>query len=125
MAHFAKIEKNENNKWIVKEVHSINNDTIGEPNLSFPETEIIGQNFQKSIGLSGIWKQTSFNNNFRKQYAGIGYEYDDINDIFISPQPYASWTLDENFDWQAPIPSPGLKYFWNEDIQKWEKNNLL
>jgi hypothetical protein len=120
MAHFAKIEKNENNRWIVQEVHCINNVVIGEPDLSFPETELIGQNFQESLGLYGTWKQTSYNGSFRKQYAGIGYEYDEANDIFISPQPFLSWTLDENFDWQPPTPSPSPGHFWNEDAKQWQ-----
>jgi hypothetical protein len=123
MSHFARIE-NINNKWIVQEVHVINNDVVGEPELSFPDTEPLGQAFQASLGLSGIWKQTSYNNNYRKQYAGIGYEYDEENDVFIAPRPFDSWTLDQNFDWQPPVPRPqeGL-WTWNEENQEWEEIN--
>jgi hypothetical protein len=67
-------------------------------------------------------KRTSYNNNIRKQYAGIGYKYDSVNDVFIVPQPYPSWTLDENFDWQAPTPYPtgdGI-YTWNESTLSWD-----
>jgi hypothetical protein len=66
-------------------------------------------------------KRTSYNNNIRKQYAGIGYTYDPTNDVFIAPQPYASWSLNENFDWQAPTPMPndGNRYSWNEETQSW------
>jgi hypothetical protein len=67
-------------------------------------------------------KRTSYNNNIRKQYAGIGYKYDSANDVFIVPQPYPSWTLDENFDWQAPTPYPagdGI-YIWNELTLSWD-----
>jgi len=122
MSHFARIE-NINDKWIVQEIHVINNDVVGEPQLSFPDTEPLGQAFQESIGLSGTWKQTSYNNNYRKQYAGIGFEYDEINDVFISPRPFESWTLDENFDWQPPTPRPEGDWIWNEENGVWEEIN--
>ena len=66
-------------------------------------------------------KRTSYHGNIRKQYAGIGYTYDETNDVFIVPQPYPSWTLDANYDWQAPVPYPtdGGVYVWNEETQKW------
>jgi len=64
-------------------------------------------------------KRTSYNNNIRKQYAGIGFTYDDINDVFIAPKPYPSWSLDNNFDWQAPSPRPSDKCVWDEDLGKW------
>jgi hypothetical protein len=65
--------------------------------------------------------RTSYNGNIRKQYAGIGYTYDPVNDVFIAPQPYGSWTLDENFDWQPPTPMPldGKEYAWFEPNQQW------
>lgn len=66
--------------------------------------------------------RTSYNGNIRKQYAGIGYTYDPIADVFISPQPYPSWTLDGNFDWQPPTPMPddGTEYFWDETNLVWQ-----
>lgn len=66
--------------------------------------------------------RTSYNGKIRKQYAGIGFTYDPVADVFIAPQPYPSWSLDENHDWQAPIPYPedGLIYVWNEEAQDWE-----
>jgi hypothetical protein len=65
-------------------------------------------------------KRTSYNGNIRKQYAGIGYTYDAINDVFIAPQPYASWSLDENFDWQPPTPKPeGELWYWHEATLSW------
>ena len=69
-----------------------------------------------------ICKRTSYNNNIRKQYAGISYSYDPVNDVFIAPQPFASWSLDANFDWQAPAPMPtdGQRYFWNEETLSWD-----
>jgi len=63
--------------------------------------------------------RTSYNNRIRKQYAGIGYTYDHVRDEFIAPQPYPSWTLDENNDWQPPTPKPDGEYYWDEDTQTW------
>jgi hypothetical protein len=65
--------------------------------------------------------QTSYNNNFRKQYAGVGYTYDKAKDKFIAPKPYPSWALDGNDDWQAPtaMPDDGKMYTWDEDNTKW------
>jgi hypothetical protein len=75
------------------------------------------------VGDSFLWVQTSYNNNFRKQYAGIGYTYDKVNDVFILPKPYASWTLDGDHDWQPPtaMPDDGKEYEWNEDTQTWDE----
>lgn len=64
-------------------------------------------------------KRTSYNNNIRKQYAGIGYSYDPILDVFITPKPYPSWLLDQNFDWQAPTLMPDGEYTWNENTLSW------
>jgi hypothetical protein len=65
-------------------------------------------------------KRTSYNNKIRKQYAGIGYKYDANVDLFIAPQPYPSWSLDNNFDWQAPTPKPeGMDWYWDEEIGNW------
>lgn len=67
-------------------------------------------------------KRTSYNGNIRKRYAGVGSSYDPTADVFIAPQPYSSWSLDKNYDWQPPIPYPhdGLMYFWNEADLDWE-----
>lgn len=68
-----------------------------------------------------ICKRTSYNGRIRKQYAGIGYTYDSEADVFISPQPFPSWSLDENHDWQPPVPYPndGNLYDWNEEKLDW------
>jgi hypothetical protein len=65
--------------------------------------------------------RTSYNNNIRKQYAGVGYSYNETADVFVTPQPYPSWSLDENYDWQAPIdyPADGKHYSWDEANQVW------
>ena len=64
--------------------------------------------------------RTSYNNNIRKQYAGIGYTYDETADVFIAPQPFPSWSLDGNHDWQPPVarPAEGM-YAWNEELMQW------
>jgi hypothetical protein len=65
-------------------------------------------------------KRTSYNGNIRKQYAGVGFTYDAVNDVFIAPQPYPSWSLDENFDWQAPTPMPTESdWYWSEENGEW------
>lgn len=69
----------------------------------------------------GDWVQTSYNGNIRKQYAGIGYTYDPTKDLFISPQPFRSWKLDSNSDWQAPVLKPDGDYNWDETNQSWIK----
>jgi hypothetical protein len=76
------------------------------------------------VGDSFLWVQTSYNNNFRKQFAGVGFTYDKANDVFISPQPFVSWTLDASFDWQPPtaMPDDGKMYNWNEETKKWIVN---
>jgi hypothetical protein len=69
--------------------------------------------------LGGEWVQTSYNGNIRKQYAGIGFTYDHVRDEFVQPQPFKSWTLDENNDWQPPTPKPDGDYYWDEATQTW------
>ena len=71
--------------------------------------------------------RTSYNNNIRKQYAGIGYTYDETADVFIAPKPFASWLLDANYDWQAPIerPADGKDYLWDEANQVWVESPAI
>jgi hypothetical protein len=115
MAYFAKLENN-----TVTKVIAISNDICGEPTLTFPDTEGAGRAFiANTLKLDGVWKQTSFNNNFRNTYAGIGYTYDSVADVFVAPQPYSSWTLDSNHDWQPPTPKPEGDYYWNEEELEW------
>lgn len=81
MAHFAKIEDN-----VVTNVIVVSNDVCGEPTFVFPDTENAGQAFITNVlKLDGTWKQTSYNGNFRGTYAGIGYTYDAVNDVFVAP----------------------------------------
>ena len=116
MAHFAKLDLNN----IVTEVLVVNNSVL--LNLDGTESELKGSEFLNNLLGPATWVQTSYNNNFRKQYAGIGYAYNEPNDVFTIPQPFPSWTLDENFDWQPPTPYPddGQPYQWNEETQTWD-----
>ncbi len=114
MAHFAKI----NEEKIVQQVIVVNNSDCG--GLEFPESESIGQSFINSIGLTGTWKQTSYNSNFRKNYAGVGYSFDESRDAFIPEKPYQSWVLNEDTcTWGSPIPMPTDGKFYNWNIVGW------
>ena len=118
MAHFAQLDEND----VVTQVIVVANDELL---LDGVESEAKGVIFCKSLfGEDTKWAQTSYNNNFRKQYAGIGFTYDAINDVFVAPQPYLSWSLDNNFDWQPPTPMPteGM-WTWNEDNLSWTELN--
>jgi hypothetical protein len=124
MAHFA--ELNSSNE--VLRVIVISNDDV---NANGGDQHADAETFVASIvpyGTGGAsWKQTSYNNNFRKQYAGIGCTYDASKNKFISPKPYTSWSLDSNDDWKAPVTYPTVTeissntvlIFWDEDNQKW------
>lgn len=74
------------------------------------------------LRLGGTWIQCSYNNRIRKQYPGIGFTYDPVADVFVAPQPYPSWTLDANHDWQPPTPMPddGQFYRWDEASLSWQ-----
>ena len=103
----------------------LNNNIVTEVIVGIDETELIeGLDPETWYGnfRGQVCKRTSYNGNIRKQYAGIGYKYDEINDVFIAPQPYASWTLDSNHDWQPPTPMPveeGKVFVWFEPNQQW------
>ena len=116
MAHFAKLDENN----IVTEILVVNNDVLLKADGT--ESELKGKQFLNNLFGLATWKQTSYNGNFRKQYAGIGYSYDKTNDVFIMPQPYDSWTLNVNFDWQPPTPMPidDNIYNWNEETTTWD-----
>lgn len=85
-------------------------------------TEESGINYCKNL-LGGKWVQTSYNGTIRKQYAGKGFKYDKEKDIFISPKPYESWSIDDKGDWNAPIKQPEVPSVWNEKEQAWEVDN--
>lgn len=121
MAHFAKLDDNN----VVLDVNVVNNQTIDD--LPFPASEPVGVNFltEWSGGYTN-WKQTSYNGNFRKRYAGVNYIYDATLDAFIPPKPYPSWLLNTTTcDWNAPVPYPndGKEYYWDETTQSWVETN--
>jgi len=109
MSHWAEIDENK----IVLRVLVGNNNEADE-----------GESFMNSLG--GTWVKTSYNaatNGFRKNFAGIGYSYDEARDAFIAPKPYPSWVLDEaTCRWDSPIPYPtdGLMYIWDEETTDWK-----
>lgn len=108
MSHWAEID---DNNIVIRVLVGDNNDPNGD------------EGYQWLIdNLGGRWIKTSYNNKIRKQYAGVGFIYDEANDVFIRPQPYPSWILDSNFDWQAPKPMPdeGL-WDWDESQLEWIK----
>ena len=84
-------------------------------NMRFQRYPIVGQH----IFGPKTWFTPLKNNNIRKQYAGIGYTYDAVKDQFVAPQPFPSWTLDSNNDWQAPTPKPEGSFIWDEETLAW------
>ena len=120
MAHFAELDGNN----VVTRVVVVGNDisTAAGP-LGNNDMHVDGETWCINFFKGGTWKQTSYIHNFRKQYAGKGYSYDFAKDKFICPQPYASWSLDGNDDWQAPVTYPtdttGKHIIWDEAGQKW------
>jgi hypothetical protein len=112
MSHWAEID---DTNTVIRVLVGDNNDPAGD------------EGYQWLIdNLGGTWIKTSYNNKIRKQYAGAGFTYDVVADVFIAPQPYASWSLDENFDWQPPTPRPeGFGWYWNEANLEWVKIEAL
>jgi len=122
MAHFAKLGVGN----IVERVEVVSNDVA--------TTEQAGVDFLNNLyGSRDVWKQTSYNTHggehlldgtpFRKNFAGIGFKYDQTRDAFIPPKPYPSWTLNETTClWEAPVayPTDGQRYTWNEINQTWD-----
>ena len=120
MAHFATL--NESN--IVTRVEVINNDVILDGDGV--EQEQLGIDFLTGLYGAGNYKQTSYNGNIRKNYAGIGYTYDSGRNAFIAPKPYPSWTLvEDTCRWTAPVEEPDddKVYDWNEDVYQADNNN--
>ena len=121
MAHFAELGEN---NVVLRVIVVANSDTADE---NSNEVEEIGTTFCRNL-LSGTWKQTSYNGNFRKNYAGIGYTYDSGRNAFIPPKPFNSWLLNETTcNWEAPVAlpqdagtgDPPKFYRWDEDTVNW------
>jgi len=112
MAHFAKLGVGN----IIERVEVVSNDIA--------TNEQAGVDFLNNLyGTRDVWKQTSYNGTIRKNFAGVGYSYDQTRDAFIPPKPFNSWILDEDTClWEAPVayPDDGQIYQWNETEQEWE-----
>jgi len=135
MAHFAELKTKVDPTGFTTDTHQVVERVVVVGNDCVPsDMHADGETWCINFFKGGIWKQTSYNHNFRKQYAGIGMIYDPVKDKFLSQQPHASWSLDSNDDWQAPITYPtvteegDVKYIisWNEtkynadNTQGWE-----
>ncbi len=118
MAYFAKLGTGN----IVEQIISINNAVITDSNGV--EQEQLGVDFiNKLYNTRDVWKQTSYNRTFRKNYAGIGFQYDQTRDAFIPPKPFNSWILNEDTClWNAPVAKPEDDniYRWNESTLTWD-----
>jgi hypothetical protein len=115
MAHFAELDSD---NVVLRVIVVANADTSSADGT---EKEYIGQAFCERM-LGGTWKQTSYNGNIRKNYAGVGFTYDSQRDAFIEPKPYTSWTLNETTcRWEAPTPMPtdDKRYLWDEATTSW------
>lgn len=125
MAHYAFIDSN---NIVIKVITGVDEN---ETQIDTDGTEVGGsteaweQFYENQAWHNGlICRRTSVSGSIRKQYAGIGFTYDETRDEFVAPQPYASWTLDENNDWQPPIPMPldasfENPYMWSEEDLEW------
>ena len=122
MAHFCQLDENN----VVTQVIVVDNKDCAD--ASGVEKEYIGAAFCERL-FGGTWKQTSYNGNIRKNYAGIGYTYNADIDAFVPPQPFSSWILDTNTaQWEAPVAmpedagtgEPPKMYSWNEDTVSWD-----
>ena len=112
MSHWAEVDAD--NK-VIRVLVGDNNDPAGD------------EGYQWLVdNLGGTWVKTSYNGNIRYNYAGVGFTYDPIDDAFIAPKPFASWILDSNKQWQAPVqyPADGF-YLWNEEIGAWVEADTL
>ena len=116
MAHFAQLDESN----VVTQVIVVNNSDIGD--LPFPESESVGIAYIDTFLPGCIWKQTSYNGNFRKRYAGIGYTYSSEYDAFIPPKPYDDWVFSlSDLAYVPPVPMPnnGGLYIWSQETHQW------
>ena len=135
MAHFSEIDLN---NIVLRVVRACDTDIA---NNGGEQSEQAAEHFKTvcPLSINGVkWIQTSYNNNFRKKYARIGDTFDSTKNKFIAPQPFASWSLDSNDDWQAPVAYPtvttygdNVRYFisWDEANKRWigkdDQNNTF
>ena len=134
MAHFAELKSEvdptghtTDTHQVVQRVVVVGNDiAAGGGTLGDNDMHVDGETWCANFFKGGSWKQTSYNNNFRKQYCGKGYVYDSAKDKFLSPQPFASWALDGNDDWQAPVTFPTVTTYDGDKVYSiaWDEPNL-
>jgi hypothetical protein len=127
MAHFAEIKQKtdptgftNNTQWVVERVVVIDNAVVPS------DMHVDGETWCQKFFNGGTWKQTSYNSNFRGRYAGIGYVYDEAKDVFICPQPFASYTLNADTQWEPPVPVPSPMEVGEETYSEpnWDESNL-
>ena len=124
MAHFAELKSMTDPTGFTSDTHQVVQRVVVVVNDEVPsDMHVDGETWCSNFFKGGSWKQTSYNHNFRKQYAGIGYVYNSSKDKFLGPQPYKSRSLDGNDDWQAPVTYPtdttDKKISWDEPNLRW------
>ena len=125
MAHFAELESKTDPTGFTSDTHLVVKRVVVVANDEVPSDEHVdGETWCINFFGGGTWKQTSYNDNFRKQYAGIGMVYNASKNKFLNPQPYKSWALDGSDDWQAPVTYPNgdqsaYLISWDEDNKRW------
>ena len=130
MAHFAELESKTDPTGFTSDTHLVVKRVVVVGNDCVPSDEHVdGETWCVNFFGGGTWKQTSYNNNFRKQYAGIGYVYNASKNKFLVPQPFASWSLDGSDDWQAPVAYPtgdqsAYQILWDEDNTRWNGTKI-
>jgi|TARA_R100001443_G_scaffold28378_1_gene41539 hypothetical protein len=136
MAHFAELKSMTDPTGFTSDTHQVvqrvvvvgNDIAAGSGTLGDNDMHVDGETWCINFFKGGSWKQTSYNNNFRKQYCGIGFVYDSTKDKFLSPQPWASWSLNSDDDWQAPVTYPtdttDKKISWDEPNLRWTAEDM-
>ena len=123
MAHFAELD---NTNKVLRVIVVSNEDVTANGGDYSTEAEAFVETIVPLAGTGTVWKQTSYNNNTRKRFAGINWTYSSSKNKFIAPKPYGSWTLDSNDDWIPPTahPNDGKDYEWIEATESWDENTL-
>ena len=130
MAHFAELESKTDPTGFTSDTHLVVKRVVVVGNDCVPSDEHAdGETWCVNFFGGGTWKQTSYNHNFRKQYAGIGFVYNESKNKFLVPQPFASWSLDGSDDWQAPVTYPegdqsAYMITWDEDNTRWNGTKI-
>ena len=136
MAHFAELKSMTDPTGFTSDTHQVvqrvvvvgNDIAAGSGTLGDNDMHVDGETWCINFFKGGSWKQTSYNNNFRKQYCGIGFVYDSTKDKFLSPQPWASWSLNSDDDWRAPVTYPtdttDKTISWDEPNLRWTATDM-